>query len=202
MRNKLMKGVPARYLKEREYQLTVKQRLERLYGETVVQWHPFRGEGRRIYGPVVDIAVGPFAINRRYEDEYTTLLYQRRHFIEALIARHNLNTGEATCFEEIASFNQNARCLLCIEIEDSGSRKHCLGNLVNASALGRIGLLVARKEKIFKVFLRQRVYLQFLASVGKNTFRTDNALILTAEQFDQSCAIGFNPRWKPLRTRF
>jgi hypothetical protein len=74
---------------------------------------------------------------------------------------------------------------LCIEIEDSGSRKHCLGNLVNASALGRIGLLIARSEKILRTFVRQRVYLRFLANVEKNSFRTDNALVLSAEQFDE-----------------
>ena len=72
----------------------------------------------------------------------------------------------------------------CIEIEESGSRKHCLGNLVNASALGRIGVLVARTDKVLRIFIRQRAYLQFLAGVQKNTFKAANALILSATQFD------------------
>jgi len=176
---------------ERKYQNDTKIVLEHLYNEVEVQWYPFRGQGRHIYAPVVDIAVGPFAIERRYEAQYTELLEQTRDFIERLIEKHNQNVEEAeerTSFEHILHFNDNPRCLLCIEIEDTGSRKHLLGDLVNASALGRIGLLIARSERAFKSFLRQRVYLHYLANVGKNTFRTDNALVLTAEQFDECLA--------------
>ena len=90
---------------------------------------------------------------------------------------------------KVAYFNENARCLLCIEIEGTGSRKHCLGDLINASALGRVGILVARSEKMLKAFLRQREYLRFLGSVGKNTLKTDNTLILSTEQFDKCLAV-------------
>jgi hypothetical protein len=61
-----------------------------------------------------------------------------------------------------------------MEIEESGSRKHCLGNLVNASALGRVGLLVARNKWTFDIFVRERAYLKFLGDVEKNTFKTAN----------------------------
>jgi hypothetical protein len=175
-------------MNEREYQNSVKTKLERLYGEVEVQWRPFLGRGRAIYAPVVDIAVGPFATEAQYGNRYAELLTETRDFIDRLIEKHNHNVeenGEQTSFERIERFNENARCLLCIEIEDSGTRKHCLGDLINASALGRIGLLIARSEKMLKVFLRQRVYLGYLQSVGKNTFRTDNALVLTEAQFDE-----------------
>jgi hypothetical protein len=59
---------------------------------------------------------------------------------------------------------------------------------VNASALGRIGVLVARSAPVMRVFVRQRAYLHFLAEVQKNTFRTENALVLTAEQFTECLA--------------
>lgn len=174
---------------EREYQNSAKVILDRIYREVEVQWHPFLGVGRDMYAPRIDIAVGPFAIERkRFEERYTELLLETRPFIESLIECHNQNLDYAeqgTSFDAIAFFNLNARCLLCIEIEDSGSRKHCLGNLVNASALGRIGLLIARSEEIRRTFVRQRVYLRFLAGVEKNSFMTDNALVLSAEQFDE-----------------
>ena len=104
-----------------------------------------------------------------------------------MIGKHNENVGDGGLadFGEILQFNENARCLICIEIEESGGRKHCIGNLVNASALGRIGLLIARNETVLRTFLRQRAYLHYLAEVGKNTFKTKNALVLSEQQFNE-----------------
>jgi hypothetical protein len=192
MRKKARKARQARFADEGEYQHRAKEKLDLIYEEVKVQWCPFQGHGRGMYAPRVDIGVGPFAIEQQYGDRYTQLLVESRRFINPIIQMHNHNveeTGERTSFEEIVHFNENARCLLCIEIEDTNSKKHCLGNLVNASALGRIGLLVARSDKAMRTFLRQRVYLRFLASVGKNSFKTDNALVLTAEQFDECLEI-------------
>jgi hypothetical protein len=180
---------PEGYLREREYQDLARGALAHLYPEVEVktQWYPFAGEGLDIYAPVVDIAVGPFAIREKYGHRYTQQMVETRPFVQGLIDLHNENVAaldERTDFDSLVEFNENARCLLCIEIEESGSRKHCLGNLVNASALGRIGVLVARTDKVLRIFARQRAYLQFLAGVQKNTFRTANALILSAAQFD------------------
>lgn len=186
---------PRGYLAEAEYQANVKRALERIYGQVTIQWCPFHGEGRATYAPRVDVAVGPYALRDRRIEEYTAMMEGTRPFIERLLERHNRNLesfGERTYFDDILHFNDNSRCFLAIEIEESGSRKHCLGNLVNASALGRIGLLVARTEKVFRVFLRQRAYLKFLAEVGKNTFNTANALVLTQDQFDE--ALELQPR--------
>lgn len=147
------------------------------------------GEGRQIYSPVVDLAVGPFAIQRTYEAEYTQALMKTRGFVESLINKHNKNVvgdiQERVSFDGILHFNENARCLFCIEIEDTGSRKHLLGDLINASALGRIGVLVARSATLLDAFLRQRVYLRYLKRVGKNTFHPDNSLVILSEQFDE-----------------
>jgi hypothetical protein len=181
----------ADYLPERAYQERVKSALDRLYGEVVVQWRPFLGEGRGMYAPVVDVAVGPFANVGTYINEYAELLDRTRGLVEALIHKHNENMDGLEPpgdFEVIKNSNENSRCLLCIEIEESGSRKHCLGNLVNASALGRIGILVARNQKVMEVFKRQRAYLSFLAQVKKNSFKTENALVLTEEQFNECVA--------------
>jgi hypothetical protein len=176
---------------EREYRNEVKKSLSRIYEEVESPWYPFRECGRRIYSPAIDIAVGPFAIENRYEDQYTRLLNQTREFIEKLIGFHNRNIDEehidvrTSSFINILHFNDNARCLMGIEIENTGSRKHCIGDLVNAAALGRVGVLIAWSPEILRAFLRQRAYLEFLFRVGKNTFKTDNALILTRQQFDE-----------------
>ena len=187
---------PEGYLPERQYQRQLSEGLRRLYSEVDVatQWYPFAGEPRDMYWPVVDIAVGPFALREKFGHRYTRLMRQTRPFIQALIDAHNRNVqamgDEFTHFDMLVQFNENARCLFCIEIEESGSRKHCLGNLVNASALGRIGILVARTPTVLQTFVLQRAYLKFLADVEKNTFRTANALILTAAQFDECLATG------------
>ncbi|MDO8451350.1 MAG: hypothetical protein Q7S76_00590 [bacterium] len=174
-------------MNEREYQLEVRSGLNLIYEDVQVQWSPFRREGRDMYAPILDIAVGPFAMERRYENEYTQTLIRTQDFIESLIQKHNENIErdeEWVSFAQILHFNENARCFLAIEIEHTGSRKHCLGNLVNASALGRVALLVARSEEVLRIFLRQRVYLARLAGYGKNTFKTDNCLVLTENQLN------------------
>ena len=188
-------------MNERQYQHKIKRELERIYNEqeVAVQWYPFRGEGPRQYCPIVDVAVGPFATERRYEAQYAQLLENTRTFVELLIEKHNRNVEdpEKTSFEAITYFNENARCLLCIEVEETGTRKHCLGDLVNASALGRIGLLVARSQKVLRIFVRQRVYLRYLADVGKNTFKTNNALVLTEQQLDDCLASALTSQVAP-----
>lgn len=172
---------------EREYQAASQTALRSVFAEVETQWRPFLHHGHQMYSPAIDIAVGPFATEQRYEARYTELLQESRAFIERLIAAHNRNVedlDERASFESIAHFNENARCFLGIEIEKTGSKKHCLGDLVNASALGRIGLLVAWNDDMLRTFLRQRAYLRYLADAGKNTFKTDNALVLTTTQFD------------------
>jgi hypothetical protein len=184
---------PEGHSREREYQHLVKQGLDRMYGEVRVQWQPFVGEGMHIYRPVVDIAVGPFATRERHGDRYTQLMNDTRPFIERLVESHNRNVEtlyEPTSFDLLVRFNENARCLFCIEIEETGHRKHCLGNLVNASALGRVGILVARNDDVLHTFVRQRTYFQFFAEVEKNTFRTANALILTEDQLQYCLSRG------------
>lgn len=175
----------------REYQLATETALSHIYNEVVSEWRPFPGKRGIMYAPEPDIAVGPFAIEGRYGERYSRLLEESRAFIECLIAAHNINFDdelEKTSFRDIFFSNENARCLLCIEIENTGSKKHCLGDLVNASALGRIGLLIAWTPNVLSTFVRQRKYLAYLASVEKNSFKTDNVLVLTREQFDTCLA--------------
>ena len=177
---------------ERQYQQAVKEPLDKIYGEVKIQWYPFIGDGRNIYSPAIDVAVGPFATeNKIFGEEYSKLFEKSKNFIEKLIQKHNQNVEaqeDRVSFQSIFHFNYNARCLIAIEIEKTGSRKHCIGDLVNVSALGRVGLLIAWNPKMLKVFLRQRVYLQYLDRVGKNSFKVDNVLVLTKEQFDECLA--------------
>src|SRR5262249_42665188 len=86
--------------------------------------------------------------------------------------------------QTIIDFNSNPRCLIAIELENKNSRKHVLGSVVNASALGKIGIGIALNQKTLNTFRRLLNYLSFLKNVDKNTFNTNNFFIVTSEQID------------------
>jgi hypothetical protein len=151
-----------------------------------------------IYSPRIDIAVGPFSIIRGENciKAYDGLLRQSEHLITCLIENHCSNVKKyrhtddsrikdalrLPTIQRLMDHNRNARCFLAIEIENEVSRKHLLGGAVNASALGRIGLVVGWTENKVEALIRLQAYWDFLASVGKNTYRTDNLLIVSPEQ--------------------
>lgn len=181
----------------KEYQNLIKELLSKIYPRVPVQteWSAMSDEnGRRkdMYSPQLDIAVGPFAINERLERQYNDMMDSSRKFIEEIIRiyiqniKSLTNSGATLSFDNLKYKNHNARCLLAIEIENKVSRKHLIGSAVNASALGRIGIVVAWTHDKLKAFVRLREYLQFLGSVGKNTFDTTNLLILDEDQLQQA----------------
>jgi hypothetical protein len=145
-----------------------------------------------LYSPRVDIAVGPFAIDTRLEDDYDTLVHVHRAFLGQLHASFEHNVRSFNIDDRIpdlaftCSLNRNARCFLAIEIEGSGSRKHTMGGAINAAALGRVGVSAACSSAELKKLLKMRRYLRFLASVGKNTFDTTNLLVVTTQQLAEA----------------
>ncbi len=176
----------------KEYQPLLKRKLQGIYPDqdVEIEWTSIRGDSS-VYSPRVDAAVGPFATENKHIEEYSNLLETSEDFIRKLIQKHNENLKsfdldiDEHLFTILKHFNQNARCLLCVEIENKVSRKHILGGFVNASALGRVAILIPWTSEKLKAFVKLRNYLGFLASVGKNTFKTDNILILTREQLDE-----------------
>jgi hypothetical protein len=162
--------------------------------EVISEWISFRGN-RTQYSPRVDIAVGPFNIgpgpNIRHEyDKILDTNNEARRFLTAAFEFHNANMETLAPelafrdFDERIRINENSRCFLSIEIENKNSKKHIMGSVVNACSLGRIGIGIAFSESTLRAFSRIMNYLNFLESVGKNTYRTTNFLLLSTEQFD------------------
>ena len=179
----------------REYQnLTTPLLVDKLIDlEVVDEWSAFRGINYQ-YSPRVDIAVGPFSVtpNGNQTAEYNRIL--RRENIDRFLKRvydlhveniglewmNELNIPE---FDFLTRKNQNARCFLAIEIENTSTKKHIMGSMINAASLGRIGIGIAFNDSVKRTFLRILNYLAFLKRVEKNTYDTTNFMILTKEQF-------------------
>ena len=185
---------------EAEINNRLKSRLSRQ--DVITYWHAFAGQGRRIYQPVVDVAVGPFAVDEtRYMDEYDSMVHNHRDLINewVMLSRENwqavigdhywaLPPRTPTSYEDFVgnSANRNARCFIAIEVENKTSRKHLMGSIVNAGALGRIGILVVWQDKVLRATVRMREYFDYLQTVGKPTFNMNGVVILTSEQFAAS----------------
>ncbi len=134
---------------------------------------------RDFYCPRVDYAVGPFNIdamiddnNRRINDTYQ----DHRELLRRL--EHASNR-----VNEIEMTNPNPRCFLAIELENMRDPKHELGSLINASAIGKIGIVITENDVAFNSFVRIKKYLDYLLDVKKTRFAPKNILILRKQDF-------------------
>jgi hypothetical protein len=156
-----------------------------------VEWPAIPGE-LQTYSPRVDIAVGPYAVAQRFMAVYDQMASGHAPFLERIhrVFESNVRAldgdDRVPSLQSVCSLNGNARCFLAIEIDNSGSRKHLMGGAVNAAALGRVGISVGGNPGMLTALLRTRRYLRFLASVGKNTFNTDNLVIVSIDQLAEA----------------
>ena len=161
--------------------------------EVVSEWSAFRGINYQ-YSPRVDIAIGPSSVapGGNQTTEYNRIL--RKDDIDTFIKRvydyhveniglEYLNEINIPEFDFVTRKNQNARCFLAIEIENTSTKKHIMGSMINAASLGRIGIGIAYSDSVLRTFIRILNYLAFLKRVEKNTYDTTNFLILTKDQF-------------------
>lgn len=182
--------------------LLVKQGYE---SEVRVPWSAFSGQRRRIYSPQVDIGIGPFAIGKRYEDEYDRMVNSFHWLIDTWIDMFHQNwqsviegkywrvsphspsvtpSGYRDFIEHGA--NRNARCFIAVEVENKNSRKHLMGSIINAGALGRVGILVAWQEEVLRAAIRMREYFDFLQEAKKRTFNMSDVIVLSKNQLTDS----------------
>lgn len=158
---------------------------------------------RELYGPRIDIAIGPLSIrpgNRT--DEYSTMIDTHSSLINKLLQafRDSVDTFNSQVVHELRPnfrldipdrprvfnnapyFNKNPRCFIAIEIEASKTRKYMIGDIVNAVALGRIGIIVTEDDARCRAFLRILVYLNFLYRAEKTAYNSQNVIIVTKKQ--------------------
>lgn len=164
-----------------------------LIDEVCEEW-PSMGDEHNlsIYSPRIDVAVGPFATQERLGNIYDNMVIRSETFLRRLIKYNKINLEiydgfvNASNYEEIRYLNHNARCFMAIEIENAVSRKHLMGGAINASALGRFGIVIPWSNEKLRAFVKLVRYLHYLRNAEKNTFDTTNLLIITREQMDNA----------------
>ena len=178
-----------------DYQNFVTDKLTDLFPDLSVrkEW-PACERSLGVYAPRVDIAIGPFSITPGETRifEYDNLVEDHRinAFLRSLYEIHLGNVRNElsqeispSSFNDLIFKNQNARCFIAFEIENTSTKKHIMGSIVNAASLGRIGIGIAYNDSVLRTFIRILAYLSLLKRVGKNTYDTTNFLIVTKEQF-------------------
>lgn len=138
---------------------------------------------RDYYAPRVDIANGPFNINRDIERNNSTfvqLVQQNRILLQKLYEISHLGENhEYISFHDyISTLNPNPRCLMAIEIENTKDAKRSLGDIVNASVMGKVGIVIPLGEDKYKLFYKIKKYFHFLEQVGKLDGNFRNVLII------------------------
>ena len=132
---------------------------------------------RSLYSPRVDLAIGPFNINGDIENNNSSI---NRFILDNSILITKIK--EKGYYFENFDENKNPRCTIAIEIESSGSRKHMLGDIANASILGKIGLVVPTSIKKYQQFVKIMEFLKFAQSNKKiNEVIFNNVIIIKSD---------------------
>ena len=139
----------------------------------------------KIYLPRPDLAVGPFSLDPgvcNYKETFS----DNNDFFEKLFKVSRFS-GKANNFEDFKNnTNKNPRCLIAIEIEASGTTKHRLGDMVNASLLGKVGVIIPLTEKIRNSFLRIANFFHHAECAGKMPPGVlKNILIIEHDKFEE-----------------
>lgn len=133
------------------------------------------------YCPRIDFAVKPLNTDRhRFRNSYLINRQYQHHLelVHSLIQR-GLSSPEF-------SINSNPRCFMAIEYENKTGTKHRLGSLVNASAIGLIGIIITSNQKTYDSYKRIVEYLKFIQNNKKLNARIANFIVLKKEVFEQT----------------
>lgn len=156
-----------------------------VFGEAHVhkEWDVVKGSQdgytRALYCPRIDFAVDPFNIdrnldenNRRISEKY----FEYEPLFSILIQHSNIP-------ENNLELNNNPRCFLTIEHENNVTRKHMIGTIINASAIGKVGIAIAAQNKTYRALSRIKKYLDALVEFDKLDFFPKNVIIVNLNEF-------------------
>jgi hypothetical protein len=118
-----------------------------------------------IYAPRPDVAVGPFNIREGINISDIEREFDRNELLWSSLDVPNIQV------------NENPRCLIALEIENSNTGKHMLGNILNASLLGKIGIIVTLRDTYYRDALRIYEFLEGAFERRKGRHDPSNVII-------------------------
>lgn len=138
---------------------------------------------KEYYAPRVDIAIGPFNINRELDENNTnfnSLVDKHISLLKKLYDISHLSENhEYINFQDfISTLNPNPRCFISIEIENTRDAKRSLGDIANASVMGKVGIVVPLGDEKYRLFYKIKKYFHYLERVGKLEGNFRNILII------------------------
>ena len=134
---------------------------------------------RSLYCPRLDYAIKPFNVNENVSENIRRIEAARRKH-KALL-EHLIELSEVK--PDLGFPNPNPRCFMVIEVEGRTSRKHRLGSMINASALGKVAVIAAKDERALRSLRKLERYLDYLQEVGKIAGLPKNRIVLKLEAF-------------------
>ena len=106
-------------------------------------------QGEDVYAPRIDIAIGPFNIGLdNWEDGLCKINRKYRQY-EDLFLKQIAQKGILSSNEDIRP-NKNPRCMVAIEIAKHNEIKRMIGDIFNASVIGKIGIFVYDQDQRFE----------------------------------------------------
>lgn len=168
------------------YQNRIVSQLKEIFGSDQVEleWSVAKGSRddwtRDLYCPIIDVAVGPFNIKR---DVYVDREKIDRAYLKYKYFAEKLQNATGTKIED-EYLNTNPRCLFAIEIENEGDAKVRLGSIVNAAAVGKIGIMVAFTRESRNSLIKLRKYFRLIKAVQKiKEDISKNVIIISKNKF-------------------
>lgn len=169
----------------KQYQGKIFKKLRKIFNHKNVKWEwdvskdagdIFRRQNNNSYIPRIDLAIGPFNIDRNVLKNIESINHQSGQYRFIKEFKEKLGSN---------NLNPNPRCLLAIEICFSGDSKRLLGDLTNASMMGLIGIVVAN-DIILPKINAIKGYVEKLVRVGKAPKALfSNLIILSVSEFNK-----------------
>lgn len=162
----------------------VYSKLKELFGNSNVEpeWSVTKNmtddfENGAIYSPRLDFAIKPFNTSPNFTANIEKIdhAYRRKSGIfEPYISNSEFD------FEQ----NLNPRCFVAVEVEsNSPTRKHKIGSIINAAAIGKVGIVLGTDEKAYKTLIRIKNYVSYIFSHKKLKIPINNVIILSKHDF-------------------